>query len=796
MKKYALAAAALLAGAGSLIYELVWTRYLSLILGGSIYAVGVVTACYMAGMAAGSFLLGRWLDKRSRAVTALIFGGFGLVCALSPALYRAVGALSGLLPGGGIWPRAAISFAALFVPTFFIGGMIPALVRGSKNAGRIYAMNTLGSVLGAAAGGFLLIRYLGLSYSGLAAGLLAAAAGAILLAAGRTLPDPAPEYSSRKPAPGAERVYESPVKIAAVCVYALSGFTAMAFQVYQTRILTLFFMDSVYDFTIILTVFLIGLAIGNALSSRFAAWEVDHAIWFSVSQVVLGICTILCLYAVSRMPYMTQDIYSVSVLSQTYGDGARLVQTTLKVCYAALILLVPAVLWGSAFPLVSRIARHGTRQDGKTAGSIIGWNTVGSALGSILGGFVLISLFGLKGAVILGGVINLAGGLLLYFIRRTRRHRRIYAALTAAAVLAAVFLPRWDRFEMSTSFLVPGQDVQGSADILFYNEDETGITSVVNFLPYDQKYLTTNRLYCQNTSGLDGPEDHRRLGVMPLLLHGAPRDVLVAGLGAGITLRGAAEYGAAQIDCVEISHAVVEAAGYFAEENGNVLARENVSVMVDDARHFVASSAKHYDVIIADIFFPMSSGSSSLFCREYYEDCKGLLNSGGLMAQWLPLHQLSAEELDIIIATFSGVFEHTYLWFGLLGQSVPVVGLIGTREALSLSLSGLARQYSDKGAPDHMALDDEYMLLSHFIGKVAPGAYGAVINTDDRPVLEFLNPLVSMPYHARGAANLQTLLEGKDSAAPYVRDMDDTQRAILEQYEEEIRTFILQYCIS
>ena len=186
----------------------------------------------------------------------------------------------------------------------------------------------------------------------------------------------------------------------------------------------------------------------------------------------------------------------------------------------------------------------------------------------------------------------------------------------AAGILVIAGIPEWDRFEMSTSFLAPGQNVEGYVDIRFYQEDAYGITSVVDFLPYEQTYLTTNRLYCQNTSDMNGSEDHRRLGYIPLLLHPQPKKVLVEGLGAGITLRGVQEYGGLEIDCVEISGAVAEAAACFREENGGVLESPDVTLRIDDARNYLAAADKKYDVIIADIFFPMSSGSGSMFSRE------------------------------------------------------------------------------------------------------------------------------------------------------------------------------------
>ena len=121
-------AAAFLGGAASLVYELIWTRWLALLLGSTAYAVGTVTACYMAGLAIGGFVLGRLADTHEDWCARLSFGGFGILCAASPLIYHAIRELYRML-GGGLWPRVLIAMAGLFLPTALIGGMTPVLVK-------------------------------------------------------------------------------------------------------------------------------------------------------------------------------------------------------------------------------------------------------------------------------------------------------------------------------------------------------------------------------------------------------------------------------------------------------------------------------------------------------------------------------------------------------------------------------------------------------------------------------------------------------------------------------------------
>lgn len=788
MKRQAIRLAALLSGAAALIFELVWTRYLGILLGSSTYAAGTVTACYMVGLALGSFLLGGLAGRRPRLAAALSFCGFGLLCLLSPLTYSGVRALS-FLVGGGLAGRVAISFATLLIPTALVGGMVPAMAvlgRRQVGEGQIYAFHTLGSVLGAAAAGFWMIGTLGLRASVMLGGLFACLSWGMLLSQRPGDPEPGATCGGRSYARRTQR--------AAVAVYALSGFTAMAFQMYQTKMLTWFFMDSAYDFAIILMVFLTGSAVGNFLFSAVARRETDHPAWLMGSQLLLSVLTVFGLFLAQRLPYWTAHIQRTSQLYAQYGDAAWIVGVLCKCGVAALFLIPLTVLWGGAFPLVSRICRGDEIGQSAMLGHVLGWNTVGSALGSLLGSFVMVPLVGWRGAILVNAALNVLAFLLMFGLWQQREKKR-RAVCTAAVVpvALAVLLPPWDRFEMSTSFLEPGQDVEGYVDYLYYREDAYGVTTVVDFLPTDQKYLFTNRLYCQNTSVMGGPEDHRRLGYIPLLLKPDAESMLVTGLGAGMTLDGAASRSSVQVDCVEISESVIEAAGYFGEENHDVLDRENVSVIAEDARSYMAQCEKQYDLIVADIFFPMSSGSSNLFSREYYQDCRERMAPGGLMVQWFPLHQFSQETLDIAVNTFAQVFEHTYLWFGLIGDSTPVVGIVGGEQPLELSLDDIEAVYRDEPALaealSQTALDDPYMFLSHFIASVGYDP-DLPVNTDDLPLLEYLTPKIGQDYAASGRALLADTAERKQEGLGDLVSGQELDRALLAQYDQEILEFV------
>ncbi len=788
-------AAAFLGGAASLVYELIWTRWLALLLGSTAYAVGTVTACYMAGLAIGGFVLGRLADTHEDWCARLSFGGFGILCAASPLIYHAIRELYRML-GGGLWPRVLIAMAGLFLPTALIGGMTPVLVkRGLRESGStaVYAVFTFGSAVGALLTGFLLIPALGLRGCGLAGGLCACA-GMICL---RSVP--AMQGSARGPV-RPEQPFPVAVCLCTAAVYTVSGFTAMAYQMYQTKLLTLFFMDSVYDFTLILTMFLSGLFIGNSVGNLLSRQDNSRFPSLCAVQAALGLFCIASLLPVSRLPFWTEGLSNLSTLAQGSPKNIFLHSIFLKCGYCVLVILPPAVLWGSVFPLASRIFLQGQPNTGFRTGLLTGWNTVGSALGSLLGSFVLTRWIGLRGGILLGAALNLACAACLLFSGRERmsgRQRAGTCGIGLAALALFALLPPWDRFEMSTSFLKPGQDVEDAAEILYYQEDAYGLVSVVHFLPNNQKYLTTNRLYCQSTADLGGPEDHRRLGYLPMLLHPDPQTVLVTGLGSGVTLRGVAEYGAERIDCVEISHSVAEAAKCFQEENGDVLHQNHVNLIIEDARNYIQRTQNRYDVIIGDIVFPMGSGSSSLFSQEYYQTVHSRLNPGGMMVQWLPIHQFSHEDFVLVSNTFASVFPYSYYVLGLIGDSVPTVGFVGTEEPLFIGLDRVQSCYENKldlrRQLEQTALDDPYMLLSHYIGEIH--AETPQILTDDRPILEYRNPRNTTSYTERGYYNLSWLLAQKCPAKTVVAYSSPEEEQMLDAYDQMLVDYIQGYVL-
>jgi spermidine synthase len=562
-----------------------------------------------------------------------------------------------------------------------------------------------------------------------------------------------------------------------LAVFGLSGFTSLAYEVYWTKILTYFFKDSIYDLTIVLTAFLTGIVIGSIVCGKFIHKSKHPVFGLALVEILIGLFSLAGLFLISRFPYFINYLQTNTVLVDRFGEGFWTAGIMIRFGYAFLVIIIPTILFGATFPLVSRICAGDLKILGREIGLLNGVNTVGATLGSITAGFFFISLLGIQNSIIGMALLNIGAGLILTAAVPLDRKKLKFLILTATLVItlvAIVLLPGWNKVRMSTSFLEPNQPIEELLSLKYYREDAYGLTSVVELVPWKRKYLTTNRLYSHNSSDMMGLEDHRRLGHIPVMLHPRPQTALVIGLGAGISLRGVSDHDLKQIDCVELSGSVIEAARFFRAENDNVIDNPKVRFIVDDGRNYISTSNKKYDVIVGDILFPMSSGSSNIFSREYFSLCQKRLQPGGLICQWLPVHQLSMAEIKIIVKTFKTVFPNTSLWYGMIGESVPVIGCIGTEGKLAIDFQELQRKLGDASLVkklEEVNLDNPYLFLSHFImegSAVDDFCRDVPVNTDDRPIIEFLAPKHAVQSHRLGVLNLLELNQVVEEVAPYL----------------------------
>jgi len=305
--------------------------------------------------------------------------------------------------------------------------------------------------------------------------------------------------------------------------------------------------------------------------------------------------------------------------------------------------------------------------------------------------------------------------------------------MVSAIMILAVF------GKIATAGVNMGIGYSINGNIIFSKEDVSGTVKVIEDDITRFRTLMVNN-YSLATSG----DVAVRFGHIPLLLHNKPDDVLVISLGSGITVGAVGQHPVKNIECVEIVPGVVDAAGLFEKENHNILKDPRLRLTIWDGRNYILMTKNKYDIIISDLFQPDSAGTGNLYSKEHYQNSKDRLKDGGLMAQWLPLYQLSTEDLKVIMATFSKVFPHVTVWYGDINSVKPTLLLLGSESPLKIDMEQLQDKMRQEGViSDIVERDNPFAFMSFFIMDekgVSKFTEGAELNIDDKPYIEFSAP--------------------------------------------------------
>lgn len=710
-----------LSGFSSLIFEVVWERWLELRFGVTTYAAAVIVASFMGGMALGAVLLGRLADRIRRPLA--LYGscelGIGLYALLMPTLLRLSWATD---------PRATILLLA--VPAVLMGGTLPSLCRHAAHmAGRplsfswLYGVNILGGVIGSLAAAFVLLEALGTRATNALAAVISITVGALCLALSTETPRERPAGSP------------SASQLGLAALGFVLGFIALATEVLWFRALRLVIGGTVYSFGTMLSTCLLGFGIGSVLVSRLPR------LWSAPLPCIGATQLWASLLFALGFPAFQTSWHMLAFFQRAYFSALQDWQAlrTIHFAIAGAVMLGPAVLMGMALPLVVQALR--APSSARAIGFTYGLNSLGAVCGSLAAGFLLIPRFGLEasGRLVCGLSACLGIGLLLAGTAAPR-------ALLAAAPAAVGLLLSWHGFFGAAR---PG---------LIYRKDGVVSTIQVYVGKDGRKVLETDNLDVQ---GMDPgrPLTHpKRLGYLPLLLHAGRVDqALQIGLGTGINLSALAQ-GAAKVTVVELIPEMPEAAAQFRKEAGDVLSRPNVSLVIDDGRHRVQASVSAYDLIVADLFYPENAGTGALFSVEHFHGCRRALRPGGTMVQWIPAHQMSLESLKTLAASFLAAFPDASLWWGTEHESIPTIALVGRTAPADVSAASLRAKMAALPGLHEVGWRDPRCLPSLRImspRSLAEFSRGAPLHTDDKPRIEYEAPRLET---RRGTALFETLM--------------------------------------
>src|SRR3989454_6902418 len=778
-----------LSGTSGLLYEVAWARMLHLLFGDTVLAVSTVLASFMAGLAMGSFWIGRSIDRRRRvlAVYASLEAGIGLSALLFPVVLQSLTPLYVWLHqtlSSSLWlfslVRFLLAFSLLCVPTALMGATLPVLSRYVVQSsatlgwtvGTLYALNTGGAVLGCFMTGYVLIGSLGLSRTVWIGAALNFAIALVVWVGQRWIDAPdireTPSSSPGDTAPAVTGHDDKTVR-RVLWSFALTGCAALSYEVIWTRALTFFVGNSTYAFSAMLTTFLCGLALGSALVARISDRSANVLALLGALQVGIGVYGILTIAILGRLFYGLDGWWEG--FSNAYW-GAPLGLTFLK---TFVVILPPTLCMGATFPLVSKIVTHGPQLVGRGVGSAYACNTLGAIVGAWVSGFVAIPLLGIHHSLALTALLSMGTGGVLLASSSTSLLRQ--GALSAAALSCVIAV-------MGAAPTLRFSDIAGEPEkeVQHYEEDVAGVVKVTTDV-YDRRLLSINGWSVAGTGSPnpnvtlvnDYPEVQKMLAHLPMLLHPAPRRVLVIGFGAGGTAWSLSRYAALQrLDIVEFVPGVIRAARFFPEVNHDVLTDPRVRVIIDDGRNYLLVSPETYDVLSVDTLDPKHAGNGNLYTREFYELSKRVLKPGGIFVQWLPYHQVDNASLKMIARTFQAVYPHATMW---LNRFKGYTLLLGTLEPLQIDVAQLEAHFHTPSiqrdlAEVHVATPwqflESFAMRADTVRRYAAG--NTRLNTYDRPYVEFYG----LSWRDPVEENLAELADFADDVTPLLAFRDSS----------------------
>jgi len=463
---------------------------------------------------------------------------------------------------------------------------------------------------------------------------------------------------------------------------ALSGATALGAEVIWTRLMAMLLGSTVYVFSIILAVFLIGLALGTTAGSYLLA--------SLKPRLALGFCQILLTLGFAWTAYMIADslpywpinpLLTISPWHTFQLDLVRCLWT----------ILPPTLLWGASFPLACA-AVSGTADDsGRVVGGVYAANTLGAIVGALAVSLVLIPWIGTQDSQRVLLVLCAASGLFLLVPYVVENKSTPVAAVLAVAMLGCGLLVRGVD-------AIPGEVIaygrriaisSSSSKILYTAE---GINSSVAISQWnDGAYEVDVNGHVEATTEPYDMKLQRMVGHLPGLLHPNPKSVLGIGFGAGVSAGTFTTYpGIQKITVCEIEPIIPPTSTrYFAKQDYDVLHNPRTHIVFDDARHYLMTTTQTFDVIASDPLDVFVKGTAALYTKEYFEAVKRHLNPGGYFSLYVPLYESDERTVKSELATFIEAFPNGTVWANTVNGAGYDLVFLGQVDPLHINLDEL-----------------------------------------------------------------------------------------------------------
>jgi spermidine synthase len=742
-------------GCAALIYEVVWFQLLQLTVGSSAVSLGVLLGTFMGGMCLGSW----WLPRRISPVHhplkvyAYLELGIGvaavLILLLMPALTSVYTSIAGT-GVVGILLRGLAAALCLLPPTLLMGATLPAIARwvettpqGVSWLGFFYGGNIAGAVLGSLVAGFYLLRVHDMLVATFAAVFLNVLVAVIALVIAR-------QTAYSPVAADATPITREKGAWAIYIAIAISGMTALSAQVIWTRILSLLYGGTVYTFSLILAVFLLGLGIGSSIGAAVSRNIERPRLALAWTQMLLAGGIAWAAYVLTQsLPYWPIDPSMSS--SPWYTFQLDLVRSLWAI-------LPGAILWGASFPLALASVANGRQDPARLVGGVYAANTVGAIVGSLLASLLLVIWIGSQRAQQLLIVLSVMSSLLALDAASAEANEKGEARgrmrlggtlLIVGAAMFAAWLAR-NVSPVPAILVAYGRYAAsrlGQADVIDMREGWQASVAVTRLSNGVLNYHNAGKVQASSE-----PQDmrlQRMLGHMTTLIPDSPKQVLTIGFGAGVTA------GAVSIDpkleqltIAEIEPLVpIMASQHFGAHNFDVYKNPKTRLILDDARHYLMTTDQKFDAITSDPLDPWVKGAAMLYSREFFEEVKEHLNPGGVVTLFVQLYESNPAAVKSEIATFLEAFPDGVVWGNTQNGAGYDTVLMGTVGPLKIDVDKIeAKLRSPEYARVAHSLSEIGMLsavdlFSTYAGKrpdLDPWLSDAIINRDRNLRLQYL----------------------------------------------------------
>ncbi len=757
-----------------LVYETVWFKYLSLLLGNTTYSQSIIITSILIGLAFGATLWGSRIDrvKSPFALFALLQVGLGVYCFIFPAFFEFVrsnyiSVFHSLdLPSDGkavLILKLVTSLILLLPPTILLGGAIPIILRqftkqikdSGRNIATVYFMSGFGGIIGSSFAGFILLQLLGLDTSLYLAAALNIMIGTIALFLSNFKTKVQDPKIDNIESPLSSREFTKKEVSIAFIIAGISGLCTMIYGIGWFRLLIPLFGSSTFSFTVILVAFLSGMTLGTLVISKYIDRIKNLFGFLAICQfgVVLSLLATLPLY--NYLPFTFW--HTTNIVNRT--DTAYYFYLIIQFLFSFGIMLLPSMFLGMIIPVATRVSANSISTLGKITGKIFSVNTVGMAIGYLWAVFVFIPLFGIRHTIEVAIILHIIAGIgIIYNDAQYSKIKRISWSGLVLLSLSAYFLftSDWSRANslsgvsekinnnsnLPRSYAAFVSDTVAS-EILYYKEGSTATVAVVhkNSPTFGkQKVLVINGQ--DVASSKEDMSTQVLLSQLPALLHKHPESALVIGLGNGVSAGSILSHSLQQIDGVEITPEVASALKYFENDNHHILKDPRFRLYIDDAVPFLNLSTHTYDIIINDPSSGWTAGASNLYTTDFYESCRSHLRPGGMLVQRYHFEESNDETLRIVLRTFQAVFPNVTVWESQPGDII----ILGTIELIQPNFEAMKKKLNTpqiKAELENIHINDIATLLSlQILSKYSVEEYADFgdLNSVNFPNFEFLAP--------------------------------------------------------